>query len=154
MNDNPLLVDEDAGVVTLTLNRPEVLNAMSLDMWNELHRAVQDLTNDHTVKVLVLRGAGGRSFSAGMDIKSEYETFSSSIDTIGKTIHGCCRDIMTLPQVAVCVIEGYCFGGALEGRETSRPFSLIKEVVTMKKINMMNTMSSIGVMLISASSSP
>ena len=104
---------QDAGV-TITLNRPEVLNAMSLDMWNELHQAVQDVKNDHTVKVLVLRGAGGRAFSAGMDIKTEYETFSSSIDKIGNTIHGCCRDMMTLPQVVVCVIEGYCFGGALE----------------------------------------
>ena len=45
------------------------------------------------------------------------------------------------------------FGGELDGRETSRPFSFTNEVVTIKKISMMNTMSNIGVMLISASSS-
>ncbi len=104
---------QDAAV-TITLNRPEVLNAMSLEMWNELHQAVRDLKNDDTVKALILRGAGGRSFSAGMDIKKEFETFTSDIVKIGNTIPGCCREIMKIPQVVVCVIEGYCFGGALE----------------------------------------
>ena len=72
------------------------------------------LKDDRSVKVLVLRGAGGRSFSSGMDIKKEFETFTSDIVKLGNIIHGCCRDLMKIPQVVVCVVEGYCFGGALE----------------------------------------
>ena len=101
-------------VVTATLNRPEVLNAMSVEMWNELHQIVKDVREDHSVKALVLRSAGGRSFSSGMDIKKEFATFTSDIVNLGKIIHGCCREIMNLPQVVVCVVEGYCFGAALE----------------------------------------
>lgn len=107
-------IDRQDAIVTATLNRPEVLNAMSVEMWNELHEAVRSLEDDHTVKVLVLRGAGGRSFSSGMDIKKEFETFTSEIAKLGNIIHGCCRDLMKIPQVVVCVVEGYCFGGALE----------------------------------------
>lgn len=107
-------IDRQDAVVTVTLNRPEVLNAMSVEMWNELHQAVRDLNEDHSVKALILRGAGGRSFSSGLDIKKEYETFTTDIAKLGNIIHGCCRDIMIIPQVVVCVIEGYCFGGALE----------------------------------------
>ena len=106
--------DRQNGIATATLNRPEVLNAMSVEMWNELHHIVRNLRDDDSVKVLVLRGAGGRSFSSGMDIKKEFETFTSDIVKLGKIIHGCCREIMNLPQVVVCVVEGYCFGGALE----------------------------------------
>ena len=107
-------IDRQDAVVTATLNRPEVLNAMSIEMWNELHQAVRSLRDDHTVKALVLRGAGGRSFSSGIDIKKEFETFTSDIAKLGNIIHGCCRDLMKIHQVVVCVVEGYCFGGALE----------------------------------------
>lgn len=107
-------IDRQDMVVTATLNRPEVLNAMSVEMWNELHEAVKRLRDEQKVKALVLRGAGGRSFSSGMDIKKEFETFTSDISKLGYVIHGCCRDLMNLPQVVVCVIEGYCFGAALE----------------------------------------
>jgi enoyl-CoA hydratase/carnithine racemase len=110
----PIIIHRRDAVVTIALNRPEVQNAMSVEMWNELHQGVKDLKDDHSVKVLILRGTGGRSFSSGMDIKKEYETFTSDIAKIGNIIHGCSREMMTIPQVVVCVVEGYCFGGALE----------------------------------------
>src|SRR5690606_23267221 len=57
----------DAGVCTLTLNRPEVRNAMSLAMVNELLDALKQAEGDSAVRVVVLRGAGGH-FCAGGDI--------------------------------------------------------------------------------------
>lgn len=67
MSTSTLEVQLDQGVCTLTLNRPEVRNAMSLAMVHELLQALQDAEANPAVRVLVLRGAGGH-FCAGGDI--------------------------------------------------------------------------------------
>ena len=58
-----ILIDRDISVVTITLNRPQVLNATNLELWHELHKAVLGLKENNEVKVVVLRGAGDRAFS-------------------------------------------------------------------------------------------
>jgi enoyl-CoA hydratase len=100
--------------VTIVFNRPEVLNAMNLEMWEELHEVVLKVKADSDTKVLVLRGAGDRSFSVGMDLRKTYEIFSTAVEQVGLTIHRCCRDLMQIPQVVVCEVHGYCFGAAFE----------------------------------------
>jgi enoyl-CoA hydratase len=116
MNEtSPILLAERKGRrITITLNRPEKHNAMTLELWRMLHRTILEIRDDRSVSIIVLRGAGGRAFSAGMDIREEYQTFCTAVDEIGRAIHGCCRDLMQLPQVVLCVVEGYCFGAALE----------------------------------------
>ncbi|HXG18301.1 MAG TPA: enoyl-CoA hydratase-related protein [Methylomirabilota bacterium] len=59
-----ILVDKQDGIVTLTLNRPESLNAMTADMGDEISQFVQELKQDHAARVLIVTGAG-RAFSAG-----------------------------------------------------------------------------------------
>src|SRR5262249_54810369 len=59
-----ILVDKQDGIVTLTFNRPERLNAMTADMGDEVTQLVQELKQDQSARVLVLTGAG-RAFSAG-----------------------------------------------------------------------------------------
>jgi enoyl-CoA hydratase/carnithine racemase len=59
-----ILVDKQDGIVTLTLNRPESLNAMTVDMGDEMTQLVQELKQDQDARVLILTGAG-RAFSAG-----------------------------------------------------------------------------------------
>jgi enoyl-CoA hydratase len=59
-----ILVDQHDGIVTLTLNRPESLNAMTVDMGEEVTQLVQELKKDQSARVLILTGAG-RAFSAG-----------------------------------------------------------------------------------------
>lgn len=109
-----LLVGKKDNVVTITFNRPSVLNAMNLDLWRELNSAILDAKKAEQVKVVVLRGAGGRAFSVGMDLKATYDTFATAVEKVGYAIHGCCRDLMQSPKIFVGVVEGYCFGGALE----------------------------------------
>ena len=58
---------DEAGVVRLTLNRPDKLNAQTVQMWNHLARLGKELMADDSIRVLVVAGAG-RSFSAGIDI--------------------------------------------------------------------------------------
>ncbi|MEI7926591.1 MAG: enoyl-CoA hydratase/isomerase family protein, partial [Chloroflexota bacterium] len=69
----------DGSVVWLTLDRPERLNALNLDMRDELWSALGLLRDDPTVRVAVIRGAGDRAFSAGADI-NEFGTAPSLID--------------------------------------------------------------------------
>jgi len=113
MSYQNILVQQNDATVTIIINRPQVLNATTLELWNELHEAVLELKKDKRAKVVMLRGAG-RAFSVGMDLKSEFNTFANSVEKIGWAIHGCCRDLMQIPQVVIGVVHGYCFGGSLE----------------------------------------
>lgn len=64
-----LLVDHQDGITTLTMNRPEVLNALSMDMRHAMFDAMDEIEHDPKVRCVVLRGAGG-NFMAGGDVKS------------------------------------------------------------------------------------
>lgn len=70
MSDNVVLVEQSAGIGTLTLNRPEVRNALNQTMLRELWEGLQALEADGEVRVIVLRGAGDKAFCAGADLKS------------------------------------------------------------------------------------
>src|SRR5258708_22866335 len=59
------LVTRDGPVVTLTFNRPEVRNALTWGMYDRLYQVCEEVDADDSVRVLVLRGAGGRAFVAG-----------------------------------------------------------------------------------------
>jgi len=65
-------VDSDAHVATITLNRPESLNAFNRTMCDEMAEAWRRVKLDDSVNAVVLRAAGGRAFSAGLDIKTSY----------------------------------------------------------------------------------
>ncbi len=65
-------VDADDHVATITLNRPDVLNAFNRTMCEEMARAWRIVKLDDSVHAVVLRAAGDRAFSAGLDVKSSY----------------------------------------------------------------------------------
>lgn len=64
-----VIVAKQHGVTTITLNRPEVLNAIDTAMHHALGAAFDDFANDNAQRVCVVRGAGGRAFCAGSDLK-------------------------------------------------------------------------------------
>ncbi|MBI3968042.1 MAG: enoyl-CoA hydratase [Chloroflexi bacterium] len=68
MSDNQVLRELENGILTLTLNRPEALNATTLEMGAQLYRFLEDAQADPEVRVVVLTGAG-RAFCAGGDVK-------------------------------------------------------------------------------------
>ena len=68
MGFNTLLVEKSDGVGLITLDRPEVLNALSLELFRELDAAVTELEADDGVRAIVFTGSGERAFSAGADI--------------------------------------------------------------------------------------
>ena len=68
MSEPVLLVERDAGIVTVTLNRPQAMNALSRELRRALARACRELRDDPQVGVVILTGAG-RAFCAGLDLK-------------------------------------------------------------------------------------
>ncbi|MEE9194633.1 MAG: enoyl-CoA hydratase/isomerase family protein, partial [Alphaproteobacteria bacterium] len=74
-----VVVERDGAIATVVLNRPEKLNAINKPMWQELGAAIAVLSDDDEVRCVVLRGAGGKAFAPGADIK-EFETTRASRD--------------------------------------------------------------------------
>jgi len=109
---NPLVLRSDRdGVSTLTLNRPEALNALSPLMFEELQSHLDQLaTNPSEIGVVILTGEG-RSFSAGNDLKAiERGERASTPHQQAETLDL----IEALPQPVIASVTGHCYTGALE----------------------------------------
>ena len=109
---NPLVLRSDRdGVSTLTLNRPEALNALSPLMFEELQSHLDHLaTKSSEVGVVILTGKG-RSFSAGNDLKAiERGERASTPHQQAETLDL----IEALPQPVIASVNGHCYTGALE----------------------------------------
>jgi 2-(1,2-epoxy-1,2-dihydrophenyl)acetyl-CoA isomerase len=111
MPTQPVLVQKKDEIATLTLNRPEVMNAMSNDMIVGLRDAVIDLAADESVNVVVLKGAGDH-FCSGAD----FTLFSESIPPdewlvamkgVGKIV----RTLREMPQPVIAMLKGVAVGG-------------------------------------------
>ena len=116
----PILVEwadgEDAGIVTVMLNRPEKLNALTRAMWGRLGEVMMTLSADDTVHCIIVRGAGERAFSPGNDI-SEFETDRSNAEqaeAYGAVMHRTLDAFEACRHPLVAMIHGICVGGGLE----------------------------------------
>jgi enoyl-CoA hydratase/carnithine racemase len=110
-----LLLDKDAsGVAWLTLNRPDVLNAVNLAMRDELWSALLAVRDDPEVRVAVIRGAGERAFSAGADV-TEFGTAPSFVEA-RRARHD--RDVwglmLSITKPLVASIHGFAYGAGCE----------------------------------------
>ena len=118
MSYETVTFEVDRGVGVLTLNRPDVLNAISMKMVDELLDVQEKVAKDDAVKVLVLTGAG-RAFSAGYDLKEAYSREPESKSMLGT------RDLlqrdyeMTMgfwhcPKPTISAVHGHCLAGGCE----------------------------------------
>jgi enoyl-CoA hydratase len=111
-----LLQSREGAVVTLTINRPEKLNAMTKPLWRALGETVNTLSADNSVRCIVLRGAGEKSFSPGNDI-SEFETERSNKQqaiAYGEIMHNTVKALQECRHPIVAQIHGICVGGGME----------------------------------------
>jgi enoyl-CoA hydratase/carnithine racemase len=107
-----VLVTRDGPIVTLTFNRPAARNAMTWDMYQRLYETCEEVDADDTVRVLVLKGAGGKAFVAGTDI-SQFTKFESGEDGLRYERDGDQRSgrIARVRKPVIAQIQGVAVGG-------------------------------------------
>lgn len=108
-----LKYQQEGPLARITLNRPEVLNAMNKGMVSELFSLFKSLSTNDEVKVILVKGEG-RAFSAGVDLKgTTAEDFQKGGEfmEMGKELEAL---MSSMHKVTIAQVHGYCFTGALE----------------------------------------
>ena len=109
-----LLLERDGPVATVTLNRPEARNAMTFEMYDELHEACERLDRDAGVRVVILRGAGDRAFASGTDIR-QFLAFKTREDALGyeARLSRVLSRIAAMTKPTLAMVQGDAVGGGL-----------------------------------------
>lgn len=114
MTQNPVLISHEAAIATLTINRPETLNALDVSAIRAMHGALDEIEQDEAVRVVIFTGAG-RAFIAGGDIAdlnsrqglAHYQEFAEDI-------HKLFRRIETFDKPTIGAVNGFALGGGTE----------------------------------------
>lgn len=109
-----LLAEEKDGVVTLTLNRPEAMNALSSELSSQLRKKIEEIGRRRDIRVVIITGAGDRAFCAGADLKERRNLDADQKweqRTRGWEVN---EAIWRLPQPVIAAIHGHCLGGGFE----------------------------------------
>ena len=107
--------DEMARVATITINRPDRLNTLSPQVFEELDRALSALRDDDAVRCVILTGAGDRSFSAGADLTSFGDISKAfKVWRFSQRSEELVSRLANFPKPTIAAINGHCFGGGLE----------------------------------------
>lgn len=112
--ESALLTTLDAGLATITLNRPGALNALSRDLGARLIAALTDLRARADLRVVVLRGAGARAFCTGADLKERAGLTPTERGEHTATIAAAADLLAGLPVPTIAAIRGYALAGGLE----------------------------------------
>ena len=114
MSEQPVLIDRKGAVALITINRPDAMNALNVDVMQAIHAGLDSLEKDDSVRVIVFTGAG-KAFVAGGDIAdlnsrqglAHYQEFAEDI-------HALFRRIETLDKPTIGAINGFALGGGTE----------------------------------------
>lgn len=108
-----IIVEIVAGIATITLNRPEVLNALNDQVFNELAEVSSKLATDPSVRVVIITG-GEKVFAAGADIGQMANATAVDVTTGDKPSHRAFQLIESMPKPVIAAIAGYALGGGCE----------------------------------------
>ncbi|ELZ52613.1 MULTISPECIES: enoyl-CoA hydratase/isomerase family protein [Halorubrum] len=114
MSSEPITFDvDDRGVATITVDRPEQLNALTVETLEAIEDAVDEAA-DRDARVLVIAGAGDDAFVAGADISHMVDLSTPEAQAYAELGHRVADAIETFPAPTVAAIDGYAFGGGCE----------------------------------------
>ncbi|HJW97943.1 MAG TPA: enoyl-CoA hydratase/isomerase family protein, partial [Candidatus Bathyarchaeia archaeon] len=101
-----VIYEKSNGVATITLNRPEALNAFSKEVVEEILQAIEDVKVDETIRVVVLTGAGEKAFSAGADIKAMSGMTALKARELSLMGEKLCTSLENLEKPVIAAING------------------------------------------------
>lgn len=110
-----ILVERNGVIATVTLNRPEKMNALDLAAWGALEAAMRELDNDDGLRCVVIRGAGERAFAAGADIGAfaSERANPTQARAYGLAVEQATGIVRTCRHPTIAMIQGACVGGGL-----------------------------------------
>lgn len=116
MSDDVVLVQRDGEIATVTLNRPDKLNALTKPMWGRLGEAMNALSAENDLRCVVVRGAGDKAFAPGNDIGefSTTRTNAAQAREYSETHLPALAAVRDCRHPTVALIQGICVGGGLE----------------------------------------
>lgn len=106
-----VMLSQEKRVATITLNRPEALNAMNRQMGQDLRAAIDEVRQDKAIRVLIITGAGNKAFSAGRDLKEYSQSTITPIEEWSRRMEpGSSFGLMEMPKPVLAAINGYAIG--------------------------------------------
>lgn len=114
MAEAQVLVSKSEGITTLTLNRPEMMNSVSVQLLEELRAAVEELEFDPDVRCAIVTGAGDRAFCAGADLKERAGMTETEVRRFIQTIRTTFTLVENLSIPVIAAVNGAALGGGTE----------------------------------------
>ena len=106
-----LIRDEKNKASTIWMNRPDALNALSSKVLNEIDQALSLCENDQNIRVIVIRGKGGKAFISGSDIAEMSEMTPIQFREYSQILTKVCNTMKFSSKPTISAVEGVCFGG-------------------------------------------
>jgi enoyl-CoA hydratase len=107
-------VEVEHAVATVTVDRPDAMNALDVTTLTELRDRLAELKDDENVRAVVLTGSGDRAFVAGADIKAMSAMDVAAARSWGELGHNVARRLETMPKPTIAAINGFALGGGCE----------------------------------------
>jgi enoyl-CoA hydratase len=108
-----IIYEKEAGIATIKLNRPQVLNAMNRQLWIDFQEALEDVKGDPEIKALIITGEG-RAFSTGADLKDSKERTPEQYRDYLVELQETSRKIIRFEKPTIAAINGYALGSGYE----------------------------------------
>jgi enoyl-CoA hydratase len=112
MNFKNIITEVESGFGIITINRPELRNALDLETLHEIEQALESWLNEQAVRVVIFTGSGDKSFAAGADI-AQLNT-RTMIEALLPNMTATYRKIEMFEKPTIAAINGYALGGGLE----------------------------------------
>ena len=114
--ESELLFTQEGAVAMVTLNRPQAHNALTWAMYDGLVAACETVDDSHEIRVMIIRGAGGKAFAAGTDI-SQFRNFQTEDDALNyeRRLDEVIGRLEAVTKPTVAAIEGVAAGAGAPG---------------------------------------